>query len=320
MTGKIVVVGSLNADLVLAMQRFPAPGETLTAESLSRFPGGKGANQAYGVAKLGAAVWLLGTVGDDEQGAWLRAGLQAAGVDVSHVRTTATQATGTAVVSVERSGRNQIVVVPGANAAFSPAELAQEAAVALVGAKVVLLQLEIPLETVEAAARLARHHGARVVLDPSPAQLLSDALLQAVDYLTPNESELCLLTGAPSTKVLSLSEAEARAQSLLTRGARNVLVKLGERGALLVSPRGARPFSALGVAAVDSTAAGDAFNAGLAYGLACGLDETRAIELAGAAGAFTVTGRGAQPSMPSFQDVMNLLRTPVTSALTNAVW
>jgi ribokinase len=320
MASKIVVVGSLNADLVLAVPRFPTPGETLSADSFSRFPGGKGANQAYGAAKLGGDVCLVGQVGDDDNADWLRAGLASASVDIRYVRTAPSQPTGVAVISVERSGQNQIVVAPGANGSFGPAELAQHAGAAFASAKVVLLQLEIPLATVEAAARLARHHGARVILDPSPARELSNALLENIDYLTPNESELCLLTGASSTAGLSLFEAEVRARSLVERGARRVLVKMAARGALLVTRDGARSFATPCVQAVDTTAAGDAFNAGLAYGLARGLDEARAIELSCAAGAFTVTGRGAQPSMPSLQDVMNLLPSPLTSATTEAVW
>ncbi len=320
MAKKIVVVGSLNIDLVLGVPRFPAPGETLSADSFNRFPGGKGANQAYGAAKLGGDVCLVGQVGEDDNADWLRAGLASAGVDVGYVRTAPSQPTGVAVISVERTGQNQIVVAPGANGSFGPTELAQYAAAAFAGAKVVLLQLEIPLPTVEAATRLARHHRAIVVLDPSPSRELPTALLEGVDYLTPNESELCLLTGASSTTRLSSVEAEARARTLVERGVRKVLVKMAERGALLVTRDGARSFPSPVVQAIDSTAAGDAFNAALAYGLARGLDEARAIELSCAAGAFTVTGRGAQPSMPSLQDVMNLLKAPLTSATTDAVW
>jgi ribokinase len=301
---EILVVGSLNADLVLDVPHFPAPGETVAAKSLSKFPGGKGGNQAYGAAKLGAAVRMLGQVGEDEHGHWLRGELQSVGVDTSFVRAESNTPSGTAMISVDATGQNQIVIVAGANGAFGPAQL-QALAPAFEGAKVVLLQLEIPLETVELALQLARAEGSLVVLDPTPARPLPDALL-AADYLTPNESELCLLTGAPGA-TLTASEAEMRARRLLTRGARKVLVKMAERGALLVTPEGTHAFAARAVDAIDSTAAGDAFNAGLACGLARGLSETRAIELGMAAGAFAVTRRGAQPSMPSPSDVEPLL-------------
>lgn len=304
MSSKVLVVGSLNADLVLEVPHFPAPGETIAARSLSKFPGGKGGNQAYGAAKLGASVRMLGQVGDDEHGAWLRGALQRVGVDVSFVPSVDATPSGTAMISVDSAGQNQIVIVAGANGAFGPAQL-QALAPAFEGAKVVLLQLEIPLETVELALRLAQAQGALVVLDPTPARPLPDALL-AADYLTPNESELCLLTGSTGA-ALTASEAEMRARKLLARGARRVLVKMAERGALLVTPESTHAFAAHPVEAIDSTAAGDAFNAGLACGLSRGLSETRAIELGMAAGAFAVTRRGAQPSMPSPSDVEPLL-------------
>ena len=307
MSSKVLVVGSLNADLVLKVPHFPAPGETIAAESLSTFPGGKGGNQAYGAAKLGASVCMLGQVGDDQHADWLRAELASVGVDVSYVRSAARTPSGTAMISVDVTGQNQIVIVAGANGSFGPAQL-QQLEPAFAGAKVVLLQLEIPLETVLLAMQLAKQQGALVVLDPTPARPLPDALLAQADYLTPNESELCLLTGAPGSS-LSAAQAERRARQLLARGARKVLVKMAERGALLVSAETARPFAPLLVEAIDSTAAGDAFNAGLGYGLARGLDETRAIEIAMAAGAFAVTRRGAQPSMPSLPELKVLLNS-----------
>jgi ribokinase len=319
MTSKILVVGSLNADLVLRVPRFPAPGETIAAESLALFSGGKGANQAYGAAHLGESVSMLGQVGDDEHGAFLRAELRKVGVDVGFVRAMPGSPTGTAVISVDTSGQNQIVIVAGANGSFGPTDLESRAA-AFSGVKVVLLQLEIPLETVQAAVLHAKRAGALVVLDPAPVRALSDALLADVDYLTPNESELGLLTGAATGGALSMAEVEARAGELLARGARNVLVKLAERGALLVSAQGARVFTAFEVSAVDSTAAGDAFNAGLGYALARGLTETRCIEIAMAAGACAVTKRGAQSSMPSLAELRSLLNNPGATASTDSVW
>ncbi len=320
MASKILVIGSLNADLVLKVPRFPAPGETIAAESLTLFSGGKGANQAFGAAKLGGAVSMLGQVGDDNHAAWLRAELSSAGVDVSYVRSVPGTPTGTAMISVDASGQNQIVIVAGANGCFGPAELASQSA-AFAEAKVVLLQLEIPLETVETAVRYAKRAGALVVLDPAPVRALPDELLADVDYLTPNESELCLLTGAKqSAGALSMLEAQERAQKLLERGARKVLVKLAERGALLVTPQGVRAFTPFQVSAVDSTAAGDAFNAGLGFALARGLPETRAIEVAMAAGACAVTKRGAQSSMPGQAELSSLMNNSGAGTSTDSVW
>jgi ribokinase len=315
----MLVVGSLNADLVLKVPRFPAPGETIAAESLTLFSGGKGANQATGAAKLGSSVSMVGRVGDDNYAAFLRGELANAGVDISYVRSVPETPTGTATILVDAAGQNQIVIVAGANGSFGRSELESQSA-AFSGAKVVLLQLEIPLETVQAAVLLARRASAVVVLDPTPVRPLPDQLLAAVDYLTPNESELCLLTGTSSDGALSMAEAEARARQLLGRGARRVLVKLAERGALLVTAQGARAFPPFEVKAVDSTAAGDAFNAGLGYALARGLPETRSIEVAMAAGACAVTKRGAQSSLPSLAELSSLLNQPPASASTDSVW
>jgi ribokinase len=305
MASEVVVVGSLNADLVLSVERFPAPGETMAAQRFAVFPGGKGGNQAFGAAKLGASVSMLGQVGADQYGAWLTAQLASGGVDVNGIAVDERHPSGTALITVDAAGQNQIIIVGGANASFTPERLASQRA-RFAGARVLLLQLEIPLETVMAAAALARAEGALVVLDPAPARALPDALLGDVDYLTPNESELCTLTGGANGRVLDLEEVERRARLLLAAGARKVLVKLAERGSLLVSAGGAQRIPALGVTAVDTTAAGDAFNAGLSYALAAGMGEKQAIELASSAGAFSVTRRGAQPSMPTLPELLTL--------------
>jgi ribokinase len=319
MASELLVVGSINADVVLQVSRFPVPGETIAAQSLTLFSGGKGANQAYGAAKLGGSVAMLGRVGDDSHAAWLRAELSSVGVDVSHVHSVPQTPTGTAIISVDESGQNQIVIVAGANGNLGKREVDAQAS-AFASARVVLLQLEIPLEAVEAAVGLAKQHQALVVLDPAPVQPLPDSLLEGVDYLTPNESELCQLTGGPAASALGPAEAEKRARRLLARGAHKVLVKMAARGALLVSAQGARAFAPFQVTAVDSTAAGDAFNAGLGYALSRGLDEARAIETAMAAGACAVTRRGAQPSMPSLAELTSLMNQPSTRTSTDSVW
>jgi ribokinase len=310
MSGLIAVVGSLNADFVYNAARFPAPGETVAGTDFAVFGGGKGANQAYAAARLGGRVRMLGQVGSDTHGAWLKENLAAAGVDVSGVLTDAAVSSGVAVIGIDGSGQNQIVVVPGANGTFSTARLETSATV-LADASLVLLQLEIPLETVTAAARRAKAAGATVILDPAPAQPLPADLLRWVDYLTPNETELAALTGAP-TDSLDRQEAGRRAQLLRQRGASKVLVKLGSVGALLISDAGEQFWPAFSVAAVDSTAAGDAFNGAFAVALAEGKAETIAGRFAAAAAACSVTHRGAQSSMPTRTEIEALLESRQT--------
>lgn len=305
----VTVVGSLNADLVVSVRRFPGPGETVTGGDFTVFPGGKGANQAYAAARLAAGsmpVRMVGRVGRDAYGGWLRQNLAGAGVEVAHVGVLSGVPTGIALVTTDAGGQNQIVVVPGANGAFAPASLS-EAHHAVADAAVLLLQLEIPLPTVQTAARVAKESGVVVVLDPAPARGLADMLLRSVDYLTPNESELSVLTGSPPQPTLRRGEAVTRARQLIARGARRVLVKMGRQGALMVTDATEHLYPAFPVEAVDTTAAGDAFNAGLAVGLARGLGEPEAIRYAAAAGALCATQRGAQPSMPAHEAVLSLL-------------
>jgi ribokinase len=272
----VTVVGSLNADLVVSVRRFPAPGETVTGADFAVFPGGKGANQAYAAARLAAGdlpVRMVGRVGDDVYGGWLRQNLANAGVDVTHVGTLGGIPTGLALITTDAGGQNQIVVVPGTNGAFVPAGLS-EAHHAVAGAAVVLLQLEVPLPTVQTAARVAKESGALVILDPAPARALADMLLRSVDYLTPNESELSVLTGSAPQPTLRRSEAVARARQLVARGARRVLVKMGRQGALIVTDTTEHLYPAFPVEAIDTTAAGDAFNAGLAVSPALASSKT----------------------------------------------
>jgi ribokinase len=301
MRSEIVVVGSLNADLVTRLERFPAPGETVTALDFAVHPGGKGANQAYAAARLGGRVAMLGCIGPDAYGERLTQSLQSAGVDVGPVNRDAEAPTGLALITLDPSGENQIVVVPGANARLTP-ELVQAQAARIAAAAVVLLQLEVPLDAVLAAARLARDGGATVILDPAPARPLPASLLGCVDFLTPNQSELQTLTGHAVG-----GPAEQAARSLADGGSLRVIVKMGEAGALLVEPNGHAFWPALRVEAVDATGAGDCFNAALAVALAEGRPLPEAGRLATAAGALCVTRAGAQPSMPTRQEVESAL-------------
>ena len=298
---RIVVIGSLNADFVIRLQRFPGPGETVAGRDFKVFCGGKGANQACGAARLGGEVSMIGQVGNDAHGDLLIENLAAAGVDVTHIFRAADVSTGVAAITINAEGENQIVVVPGANGSFGEEQL-QRSRELIASAGIVLLQLEI-------AARLAKAAGALVILDPAPAQQLPEDLLGSVDYLTPNESELGILTGT-AAEGFSPAVAAQKAGELRKRGVRKVLVKMGAQGALLVDGQQETFWRALPVSAVDTTAAGDAFNAAFAYALASGQSELDAGRFATAAAAYSVTRAGAQPSMPTRAEVESLSATP----------
>jgi ribokinase len=305
MSAHIVVVGSLNADFVINVSRFPVQGETITGQAFRVFPGGKGANQAYAAARLGGHVSMVGQVGNDAHAAWLKQNLASAGVDVSHVRQDQSVSSGIATITIDDHGQNQIIVVPGANGTFGPQELEQSRPL-IAAARLVLLQLEVPLETVQAAASCARESGALVILDPAPARDIPDSLLACADYITPNETELAIMTNTPP-ELLTRDRAENLARQLAERGGGKVIVKMGAQGALLISNGDAHFWPAVPVKAVDSTAAGDAFNAAFAWGLGDGLTEQEAGAFASAAAACSVTRPGAQPSMPARSDVESLL-------------
>ena len=295
----VLVVGSANMDMVVACDDFPRPGETVLATDFSRFPGGKGANQAVACARLGGRTVFLGKMGDDPFRGDLAATLEAAGVSLDGLLTDPEAPTGVALITVDRHGENSIVVASGSNLRLTPADLdAHEALFA--GAAVVLVQLEIPLETVVRAAELAHAHGATFILNPAPARRLPDALLRLVDVLTPNQGEAAQLAGRSPD---GIETAEAAAHALLGQGVRQVVVTLGAQGAMLVSLDGVERFEAVPVKPVDTTAAGDAFNGALAFALAQGQTLAEAIPLANAVAAFAVTRRGAQPSMPAAADL-----------------
>ncbi len=291
---RVLVVGSANMDMVVACEQFPQPGETILARHFEMFPGGKGANQAVACARLGGHVSFVGKMGADAFRERLSQGLEEDGVHLDGLLTDAEASTGVALITVDAQGENEIVVASGSNMRLTPADLeAHEALFA--AADVVLVQLEVPLETVVRAGELARAHGAMFVLNPAPARPLPDLLLQMVDVLTPNQTEAAQLAGFTPDGVVT---AEAAARELLSRGVRHVLVTLGGDGALLVGPDGVERFPALTVVPVDTTAGGDAFNGALAYALAIGRPLREAIPLANAVAGYAVTKRGAQPSMP----------------------
>jgi ribokinase len=298
----VVVFGSINMDLVVRTPRLPTPGETLTGHTFFTAPGGKGANQAVACARLGVPTRMVGRVGDDLFGEQLRASLRSFGVQDDGVLTTPGPS-GVALIAVDDTAENTIVIVPGANGAVSIADIPRLEAV-LDGARILLVQLEVPIETVVAAARAAHTRGVTVILDPAPALPLPDELYALADIITPNEHEAATLTGIA---VRDDQGAIAAARALIARGARRVAIKLGARGALTADAEGEQFWSPFTVTPVDTVAAGDAFNGGLAVALSEGRSFNEAIRWGLAAGALSVTRHGAQPSMPERNEVLTLL-------------
>lgn len=293
----IIDVGSLNADIVVRAPRFPQPGETIHGEDLQIIPGGKGANQAVAAARQGVSVAMAGRVGNDSFGPGLIKNLKRNNVDASHVQIDPDSATGTAIIVVDASGQNSIVLSAAANGKVN---LADVDGISFADHKLLLLQLEIPIETVLAAAKRARESGLRVLLNPAPARSLPEELITLPDFLLPNENELSLLTGQP---VIDIPSAEKAARALLERGAQHVIVTLGAKGALIVDKEITKHIPSFQVNVVDTTAAGDAFIGGFASALlqTKGLEE--AVRYGCACGALAVTKFGAQPSLPTKEDV-----------------
>lgn len=299
----LVVTGSLNMDFVVLVDRLPAPGETTLGDRFQMIPGGKGANQACAAGKLAAAglVRMVGCVGLDPFADHLKASLAAADVDVSTVRAARTTPTGVALIWVEKSGQNSIVVAPGANAMLAPADI-ESVRTAYAGARYALFQLETPLETVAAALRAARDGGAQTILDPAPARPLPSELLALVDVLTPNETEACILLGRAPARV-TFAEAPEIARALRGLGPKAVVLKLGDQGCFYSDGTQELTVSGYAVEAVDTTAAGDTFNAGLAVALSEEMPLETALRFANAAAAISVTRLGAQASAPSRAEV-----------------
>lgn len=298
-----MVVGGVNTDFLVKGERLPARGETLEGEAFQEALGGKGANQAVAVVRLGCRAALIARVGGDERGARMLERLTAEGVDVAYVRRDSHALTGVALIFVDRSGEKQILTAPGANRRLTGEDvLAAPATIA--SAKVLLAQLEVPLSVVTLALRLARDAGVKTVLDPAPAVPLSDDVLRLVDVIRPNASEAETLTGV---SVRDRPSAKRAAGILLRRGAGAVVVQAGETGDLLVTPSEERFLPRLPVESVDATGAGDAFAAALAVGLAEERPLAEAALLGNAAAALATTKLGAQAGLPRRAEVQKLL-------------
>lgn len=297
------VVGSLNMDMVTRVGRFPAPGETLRGESFNVFPGGKGANQAVALARLGAAVEMIGALGDDLLGHRYREQLAALAIGSAGVAEIPGVSTGTASIAVTTSGENQIIIVAGANDRVTPAYIESQRD-RITACDHLLLQLEIPQESLTLSAQIASAHGIPVILDPAPARALSPELYAAVAIITPNETEAQLLTGEDTRTDDGIHRA---GKCLLSRGVKRAVIKAGPRGAFLVEPGSFVHVPGFAVQVVDTVAAGDSFNAGLAVALGEGASVLDAIRFANATGALSTTREGAQSAMPGADEVRALL-------------
>jgi ribokinase len=301
---RICVIGSANIDYTVALPRLPRPGETMSGGLLMINHGGKGANQAVAARLLGADVRLIGCVGEDRPGTQIREALFARGIDTDGVLRTADAPTGTALIMVDGEGRNLIGVAPGANHKLT-VDMVRPFEAAIQWADVVLCQLEVPLAVVLWVLLAAQRHGVRTILNPAPYRPLPEDVWRYISYLTPNATEVAAMTGL---EVRDVETAREAAQRLLGRGASTVIVTLGEQGVLACSTVSVAHYPAFPVAAVDTTAAGDAFNGALAVGLAAGGALEQAIPLASAAAALTCTKRGAQDSLPTRADIERFLK------------
>lgn len=302
---KILIIGSLNMDMDIQMERMPQCGETVMGKSIAYVPGGKGANQACATGKMKGEVTMLGCIGEDEFGERQKENLARAGVDVSFLRTVKEEPTGMAVIYIDDAGNNQIVVVAGANGECS-IEYLEENEKLFEEADFVVFQMEIPHETVFYGIRKAKGLGKTVILNPAPVpEMLPEDIWSKIDYLTPNETELGRLAGMTAD---SVEACEKGAEILLQKGVKNVLVTLGSKGALLLREEGRVLIPARKVSAVDTTAAGDCFHGAFLTGLSEGMEPEEAIRMANLASSIAVTRAGAQSSLPEREEVDALMR------------
>lgn len=304
MPPRIVVIGSINMDVVIHAERMPREGETIIGSNLRFFPGGKGANQAVAASRLGAETFMVGRVGKDSFGEVVRSQLLDNNINCDRVAVDENAATGTALIVINPKGNNSILVAPGASQNVSRNDV--DAAADLIRrADALLMQFEIPLETLAYAAELARASGVLTVLDAGPAKKCPADLLTKVDVVSPNETEAEALIGV---QINDLSSARKAAEKFVERGVKTLVLKLGEKGCLVAREGNVTHYPAFRVSPVDTTAAGDAFTAALGVELARGEPFDRAARFANAAGALSTLKPGAQPSMPTREEVLDFLK------------
>jgi ribokinase len=301
-SNRITVIGSSNTDMVIKTSRLPLPGETILGGEFLMNPGGKGANQAVAAARLNGNVTLVAKTGVDVFGSQAKKLFQSEKLNTDYLFSDPEAPSGIALITVDDHAENCIVVAPGANARLQRADI-DRAKTAILSAEIVLMQLEIPLDSVSYAAEIAFQAGKKVILNPAPAQPLPDALLKMLYLITPNETEAELLTGIPVTDTHS---AETAARHLLAKGVQVVVVTLGIKGALLVTASQCELIPAFPVKAVDTTAAGDCFNGALAVAIAEGTDLVNAISFANKAASISVTRMGAQASAPYRHEIESM--------------
>ncbi len=301
MVKKILVIGSSNTDMIVKVPHIPAPGETVLGNEFFTVQGGKGANQAVAAARAGGEVTFVACVGNDEFGIKAKEAYENEGINTKYVKTIDQAATGVAIINVADSGENSISVAPGANSFLSPADIASLEKV-ISESDLVLMQLEVPIETIEKAAELANRHKVKVILNPAPAQKLDQRLLEKITILTPNENEAELIVDA----VPGTTDAMQLTRDLLQLGISSVILTLGEKGAYFSTSDTQKEIAGMKVNAVDTTAAGDTFNGYLAVALASGESMDDAIDMANKAAALSVTRLGAQPSIPFMDEVKNI--------------
>ncbi|WP_018658982.1 ribokinase [Allofustis seminis] len=306
---KIVVVGSLNMDTVVYAESLPQVGETIIGTDVQHIPGGKGANQAYAVGKLGGSVAMIGAIGADDHGRALKKNLESVGVNTEGIIEKCDVPTGNAFIEVNQQGENHIIVIPGANYCLTKEDIDQHLAL-IKNCEVVMMQLEIPLDVVHYVKEVAKSFGKKVIIDPAPAQSGLDLeFFSDVDVMKPNETELATLTGTsdpvicdgPLAKCQQLLEA---AQQIIQKGVKQLLVTVGPRGGLLIAKDAVMSFAGVSVDSVDTTAAGDSFLAAYVVALTEGKEETEALEFARFASALVVTKAGAQSSIPTAEEVL----------------